>query len=127
MPIKKTIKVAPAFIDKIKEISPSRKYTHNSPLFYEGQIPIVAYLVIDGSVILSKKKKTKNIIHSGHLIGLNELMNHSPSKLNAEVSAESTLCFLDKSTMQELLKMENSDLPGMLLKMTESKIHSEST
>lgn len=107
------IKLNPEEIALIKELSPLRKFDLKSPLFYEGQVPIVAYLLIDGSIVLLKKKKIKNILKAGSLIGLNELLSNSPSKLTAQVSADSVLCFLDKSTMLEF--------PDLVSKLKEIK------
>ena len=42
-------------IDKITSHFPSKIYKTNSTLFYEGQIPISGYLVVIGSIQLSKK------------------------------------------------------------------------
>ncbi len=122
MQITKTIKLTPILIDKIKEFCPVRKFTVNSPLFYEGQIPIVAYLIVTGKISLYKTKKIKNIIKEGNIVGFNELMTNSPSKLNAEVSGESSLCFLDKSTMIEILKFENSEISNLLNSIIENAV-----
>lgn len=121
MSIIKTIKLSPAFIEKIKEICPVKKFSLTSPLFYEGQTPVVAYLVVEGSVVLFKKKKVKNVVKPGSLIGLKELVTNSPSRMTAEVSAESTLCFLDKSTMLEVMNLENSELPNLFIKIEKKK------
>ena len=104
-----------------------RKFSLSSTLFYEGQVPIVAYLVIDGSVALLKKKKIKNIIKAGSLIGVNELMTNSPSKMSAEVAADTTLCFLDKSTMLEIMNYEKSELSKLLSETAEMKFHGYAT
>ena len=97
-------------IIEIKKFSPPKKFSINSPLFYEGQIPVVAYLLLDGCIQLIKNKKIKKTIRPGCIIGLNELMNNSPAKLSALVQAESTLCYLDKSTIQEILHDEHATL-----------------
>ena len=97
-------------IVEIKRISPPKKFSINAPLFYEGQIPVVAYLLLDGCIQLVKNKKVKKTIRPGCIIGLNELMNNSPAKLSALVQAESTICFLDKSTIQEILHNEHEML-----------------
>lgn len=104
------IKLEADFIEEIKKISHQKKFSTQSPLFYEGQIPVVAYLVIDGCVQLLKNKKVKKILKPGSLIGLNELMTHSPAKLSAHAMPDSTLCFLDKSTIKEITSDEGSPL-----------------
>ena len=108
------IKLENSMISEIKNLSSQKKFLINSPLFYEGQIPIVAYLIIDGSIQLLKNSKIKKILRAGSLIGLNELMTNSPVKFEALVQAESTLCFLDKSTILETLREENSSLANLL-------------
>lgn len=117
----KTIKLNPFFLEKIKKISHLKSFTMASPLFYEGQIPNVAFLLLKGNIILFKKKKVKNIIQPGNLIGLEELMTNTKSKFSAEVAPDSTLCFLDKSTMLEIINSEKSDLEGVCKKMSETK------
>ena len=97
------IKLEDHSVMEIKKISSQKKYSVQSPLFYEGQIPIVAYLIIDGGIQLIKNKKIKKTLKPGSLIGLSELMTNSPSKLSALVQPESTLCFLDKSTIKEII------------------------
>ena len=83
MNIRESIKVELSDISDIKKVSPPKKFTISSPLFYEGQVPIVAYLLIEGCIQLLKNKKIKKIIKPGSLIGLDELMTNSPAKLSA--------------------------------------------
>ncbi len=127
MSVTKTIKLDPKLVSEIIKFSPVRKFSTLSPLFYEGQVPIVAYLIISGSVVLSKNKKVRSVVNEGHIIGLNELMSHSPSKLCAEVSPDSTLCFLDKSTMLEIINHEKSELSKFFARLTEPRLNREST
>lgn len=114
-----TIKLESNAISEIKKLSKQTKFSISSPLFYEGQIPIVAYFLLDGCIKLFKNKKIKKILKPGSLIGLNELMTNSPAKLSAHVQAESILCFLDKSTIQEMIHKENSSLGQILREETE--------
>ncbi|MBP9682087.1 MAG: cyclic nucleotide-binding domain-containing protein [Bacteriovorax sp.] len=99
---------------EIKKISSEKKYNTQCPLFYEGQVPIVAYLLIEGCIQLIKNKKIKKILKPGALIGLSELMTNSPAKLSALVQPESTLCFLDKSTIKEIIHDDNTSLAQLL-------------
>lgn len=100
------IKLENHIISEIKRLSPQKKFTSTAPLFYEGQVPIVAYLILEGCVQLMKNKKIKKILKPGSLIGLSEMMTNAPSKLTAQVQADTTLCFLDKSTIKELMHHE---------------------
>ncbi|MFA6236356.1 MAG: cyclic nucleotide-binding domain-containing protein [Bacteriovorax sp.] len=101
-------------IAEITKFSPLMKFPADAPLFYEGQIPIVAYLLIDGCIHLFKKKKQKKSLKAGSLIGYSEMMNNSPSELTAQIQADSTVCFLDKSTIIEILKGDDSQLAAFL-------------
>lgn len=116
-----SIKLENEFISEIKKFSQETKFSTSSTLYYEGQIPIVAYLLIEGSIHLLKNNKIKKILKPGTLIGLNELMTNSPSKLSAQVQAESVLCFLDKSTLIEIIKYQNNELSLFLLQAAEIK------
>lgn len=113
MNITNSIKLENAFISEITKLSPQKRFSTISPLFYEGQIPIVAYLLLDGSIQLLKNNKIKKVLKPGSLIGLNELMTNSPSKLAAYVQAESIVCFLDKSTIWEIIHEKNSALSSL--------------
>ncbi len=110
MPKTDAVKLENDFIDEIKKVSHQKKFSSQSPLFYEGQVPVVAYLLLDGTVQLMKNKKVKKILRPGALIGLHELMTNSPAKLSAVATADSTLCFLDKSTIKEITSDENSPI-----------------
>lgn len=121
MGINQSIKIENEFISEIKKFSQETKFSKSSTLYYEGQIPIVAYLLIEGSIHLLKNNKIKKILKPGTLIGLNELMTNSPSKLSAQVEAESVLCFLDKSTLFEIIKYQNNELSLFLLQAAEIK------
>lgn len=109
-----SIKLESDTITEIKILSPKKKFSISTPLFYEGQIPIVAFLLLEGSIHLLKNKKTKKILRPGSLIGLNELMTNSPAKISAFVQADSVICFLDKSTILEIILEKNSSLANLL-------------
>lgn len=80
------------------------RYTAHSELFYEGQTPMVGYLLIDGHIQLLRNKKVKKILDAGTLLGVRELMTNAPMTYTAQILPETTVLFLDKSTIFELLK-----------------------
>jgi signal-transduction protein with cAMP-binding, CBS, and nucleotidyltransferase domain len=102
--------IGPKFIAEIETVSQHKKISITSPLFYEGQIPVAAILLINGHIQLLKNKKMKIKLSAGSLVGLNELMTNTPVKLEAIVEAESRLCFLDKSTILEIMKYGQKNL-----------------
>ena len=106
----KTYKLKSDQIEQIKLFSQEKKFQVETQLFYEGQIPIVAYLVVKGCIDLLKNKKIKITLCEGSIVGVNELLNHTPSKLSARVQADSILYFLDKSTLNEIIGTRNTHL-----------------
>ncbi len=116
----KHIELSRDLIDKITSHFPTKVYKSHAHLFYEGQIPISGYLVLDGSVQISKKKKFKKMLQSGSLIGLAELMNKLPSPISAEVFPNTLVCFLDKSTLIEIYQKADADFVALLKQITET-------
>lgn len=110
----KHIELSRDLIDKIIAHFPTKVYKAQSHLFYEGQIPISGYLVIDGSIQVSKKKKFKKMLQKGSLIGVNELMNKTPIAMSAEVFPNTQVCFLDRTTLMEIESEKDKELSGLL-------------
>jgi CRP-like cAMP-binding protein len=110
----KTVKIENDLIDHVKHISQEKKFIVDSNLFYEGQVPIVAYLVVKGCIELFRNKKVKFSLNEGSIVGVKELLSHTPSKLSARVQADSVLCFLDKSTLKEIIDNPHSHLRTVL-------------
>jgi CRP-like cAMP-binding protein len=119
MVLKKLIKLDKEQIEKIKKISQSKLFVTSSPLFYEGQTPVVAFLIIEGSVNLTKNKKVKSTLRSGSLIGLKELMSNSPSSVSAEAAPHTSLCYLDKSTIFEIINNNENVLADLFKNICE--------
>lgn len=115
MKVLKHIELSRDLIKKITAYFPTKVYKSHAHLFYEGQIPISGYLVIDGSVQVSKKKKFKKMLQGGTLIGLSDLMNKTPSPISAEVFPNTEVCFLDRSTLMEFYnKASDADVVAIL-------------
>lgn len=95
------------YIQRLTQMGEVVTYTVAADLFYEGQIPVVAYLILDGHVHLLKGKKIKDTIVGGHLVGARELMNNINAKMSAQIMPKTKVCFLSKSDIQEIL--DNDD------------------
>jgi CRP-like cAMP-binding protein len=121
MDIKKLIRLDKEHIEKIKEITQKQVFTNQSPLFYEGQTPVVALLILDGAVNLMKNRKVKSTLRSGALIGLKELMSNMPSSVSAEAQPNTAVCFLDKSTILEIINQDQNDLSLIFKNICEAK------
>ncbi len=110
MVIKTQITIDNMNIAKLQKLCESHTFSVPTPLFYQNQIPIVAYLVIDGIVNLTKNKKLKSAIKPGGIIGVGELINNTKSSVTAEAQSNSTVCYLDRSTVQDILNNTDSEL-----------------
>lgn len=115
----KHIELSRELIEKITSQFPTKTYKSHSHLFYEGQIPISGYLVLDGSVQISKKKKFKKMLQGGALIGVSELMNKIPSSISAEVFPNTLVCFLDRSTLHEIYQKADTEMLVLLKNLIE--------
>lgn len=95
------------FLASFNELHP---YSINSELFYDGQIPVVAYLLHKGRIQFFKGKKIKGSVGEGHIIGARELYHHEPSIVGARVMANSEITFIDRSTLHEILESTYENL-----------------
>ena len=107
-------------IKKLKAHFAIKVYKTHSYLFYEGHIPISGYLILDGSIQISKKNKVKKIFQKGTLVGMTELLNKIPSTITVEVFPNTKICFLDKTTLLELKEDIDNDLTILLNQSTKS-------
>ncbi len=98
----------PALIEKYADILEGCTYGANTPLFYEGHVPIVAFIILSGQVHFSKRKKVVQTLCAGSLIGMNLLLNHAPSIYTAIAEAESKVLFLDRSTLLEMTELADN-------------------
>ena len=103
------VKISKDIIEKIKKISNPHCYSTQSNLFYEGQTPIVAYLLVEGHIHLSRNKEVKEILAAGTLLGLKELMNNEAVDVDAQILPNTKVHFLDRSTVLEVLNAKKED------------------
>jgi CRP-like cAMP-binding protein len=107
-------------IEKLKQLCPTHIITSPTNLFYQGQVPIVAYLIIDGIVNLNKNKKLKSVVTAGGIIGIKELIRHTPSSVTAEAQANTTICYLDRSTVHDIIQNSDATLASFFQDLFES-------
>ena len=100
------IEVGPRLIDRIQKLCEHHTYSVESELYYEGQTPVVAYLLLSGDASLFKKRRKSIPLKPGCLFGLKELILHQQSVYGAKIGAGSEVCFLDRSTVKEIIDLE---------------------
>ncbi len=118
------LKIPESQIDAIQNIVRPLKYSSSSNLFYAGQIPIVAYLLLDGLVHFTKNGKVVNTFSRGNVIGLKELMNNQPVDVDAQIQPGTKVCFIDRSTVLNILEQK---VPSTLNKVINKLIRIDST
>ena len=100
-------RLQPSVIKSLKSYAPPLVYSIDQEIHYEGHIPIVGYLILDGQIKLTKNDRLKLVLEAGHLFGLTELMNRMPFDFTAKVSKQSRICYLDRSTILEIMESED--------------------
>lgn len=108
------IELSSDLIKKITTYFPSKRYKTQSHLFYEGQVPISGFLILNGTVQITQKGKLKKLLKAGYLLGVFELMNKKPIEISAEVYPNTDICFLDKSTILELDQIPHNEVFSLL-------------
>lgn len=99
------IEVSGEILNRIKAISENHIYSVDSDLYYEGQTPVVAYLLIKGEVNLVKKRRKSIPVKPGSIFGLRELILHEKSVYGAQIKANSEVFFIDRSLIKEIIDL----------------------
>jgi hypothetical protein len=90
-------------IDLVKSLGTFFTYTADATLFYEDQVPLVAYVLIDGDLLLTRSRRKSIPISKNSVLGISEVLNSIPSLYAAKIKEGSKVFFLDKSSILELL------------------------
>lgn len=102
------------------QILPSHRFPVCAELFYEGQIPHVGHIVLNGSIELLRNNRLIKTIRSGGVIGIRELLNNRPINVTARITSFSEVLILDRSTLQEIATNANHDLNSLFFSVNES-------
>jgi len=71
---------------------------------------LACYLLLEGCITLKKKKKVVLEVPPGHIIGLQDFQNGTPSDVAAWITAGSMAYIIDKSTFIEMKDHENEEV-----------------
>ena len=115
------IEISKDILDQILSYFPSKKYKVQSHLFYEGQVPISGFLIINGAVKISNGKMFSKILSTGTIVGIDEHINKRPIPLSAEVYPNTEICFIDKGTLMDLFTHTNNEIARYFKKLCELK------
>lgn len=109
--------------DLFKSITSTRKYLTDTPLYYQGQIPIVAYYIIKGTILLMDKNKICHRKGKGSIIGYKELFSNISSNFTAKALHDTEVCYIDKSTIFEISKSTSIDLQHLYEELNNIETH----
>jgi len=101
-------------VAKLRKISVPMKYEVEADLIYEGHTPIVGILLLSGKIKLYRGRRLRQQLDKGHLLGVRELMLNLAFEYTARIIAGSEICYLDRSTMLELLEDEDERLSELI-------------
>ncbi len=103
--------VAPLFFEKA--------YTKNSTLFVEGMTGEILYVIRTGSVNITKKSGSQEIVlatlKEGEFLGEMSLIDNRPRTATARVAEESNLLVMTKKAFNTLLEKQPSTALKILL------------
>ncbi len=97
-------------VQLLKERFPPLTYHAPVELFYEGHIPNAVFLIVEGKVLLFKRKKYFHEIGNGKLLGIEELIHKSQIKFCARVKSNSKVSILAKSDLLSILADPSDEL-----------------
>lgn len=92
-------------IEYLKKFRDQHIYNSKTQVIYNGQIPIAAYVLLNGRIDLKNSRdKIIKICHPPTLIGFNEICNNLPFKYTAEIQTGSIVLILDRSAALEIMQ-----------------------
>jgi hypothetical protein len=99
--------------DQVKyftEFSDEHIYNTLTQIIYYGQIPMAAYLLLEGKITLldAQKRKVKEC-YPKTLFGFSEIYYDKPFKYTAEISPNSKVLILHSSAILEIQKKINEE------------------
>jgi CRP-like cAMP-binding protein len=71
--------------------------------FREGDAPRCTYLVVKGSLEVSKKGRTVETVHEGEIAGMRSLVDGKPRTVAARAKEACKLVVLDKQAVRSML------------------------
>jgi len=99
-------------INYLKKFASERIFNSEMTIIYKNQIPTAAYLILEGSIeITNKRKNFSQLLGQNHLIGLKEIYAHKKIKFNIDIKSGSKVLIIDHSTVLELLNKNRIENP----------------
>lgn len=123
MKIVTDIQFTKELLKEIKKLFPQKNILSSVQLFYKDQIPLSGFFLEKGKVVLKKNRNKSIEVAPYSFFGLDECLNNNPSVFEGQALPESTIYFLDKTTLLEVLhETKNSPLKSYIEKIVGSQI-----
>lgn len=104
------IKLSVHELEEIKRFAPPQKFGKGIvTTIYKGQIPISGYVVYEGCLILTDKKR-KSFVKPGQMIFLEDSFFKRSVSFDVLIDSESVIGFLDRSSVLEMTNSKDSIL-----------------
>lgn len=113
-----TINLSEKAAETLKKFATYQKYSADSSLQYKGQVPIVAYFIEKGHILLLKGNKTYHKLNSGCLFGYYEMSANIPLSFTAEIQSNTEVYYIDKSDLLEIQNAKTLAMRQLQLELT---------
>ncbi len=104
----------PGLLEDLLKYYPVRTYLTESEIIYKGHIPHAAYICIEGTVVMAKKKEVVTLL-PGTMIGARELYRNNIFRFHAKVSSGGKVIILDRTTLNEALRHQEESIRSSFL------------
>jgi len=82
-------------------------YDRDVTIIYQGHVPHMSLLILDGKVSVSKRNKLVGVYGAGDLIGASELYNNQVFEGNATVYKNSRVVPINKTTLIDIFSAKD--------------------
>jgi signal-transduction protein with cAMP-binding, CBS, and nucleotidyltransferase domain len=106
--------LTPVELEILKRHFPPILFEQDFDLVYEEQVPNTGLVLIKGEVELVRRRKVKDKLGPGAMLGIHQLIHNRPVVLGCRIKAKSEVIILHKSNVLELLHRSESELRPIL-------------
>ena len=112
--VRGVIKLSSEQVNLLQGRFPPLTYHNPVELFYEGHIPNAVFLIINGKVLLFKRKRCVSELGRGNLLGIEELLHTSQIKFCAKIGPQGQVSVLAKSDIISILHNPEDELHSLI-------------
>lgn len=114
------VQLSEELVARLSEISSRLKYPVDAEIIYEGHTPIVGILLVAGRIKLVRGRRVRQVLERGALLGVPELLEKKAFEYTAQIQGGSEICYLDQSTIQEILRSDDEELISLFQGLIEA-------